>query len=104
MPIEQALASRSVIVVAAHPDDETIGVGGLLPRLHNPVVVHVTDGAPRNPADARAAGCPTREDYARLRREELLAALEIAGIPPEKTRTLNIVDQEASVEMAYLTL
>lgn len=104
MQIEDALASRSVLIVAAHPDDETIGVGGLLTRLRYPVVVTVTDGAPRAPGDAERAGCLTREDYARLRRDELLGALDVAGIGAEQTRPLNIVDQEASLEMAYVTL
>lgn len=104
MPIEEALSSRSVILVAAHADDETIGAGGLLPRLRNPVIVTVTDGAPRNSTDAERAGCQTREEYARLRHEELIATLEIAGIPADQIRPIGVVDQEASLEMAYLTL
>jgi len=104
MPIEEALAARSTVIVAAHPDDETIGAGSLLARLRNPVIITVTDGAPRNTADMQRAGCATREEYAELRRRELTDALAIAGLTPEHTRTVGIVDQEASLEMAYLTL
>ena len=54
-----ALAAREptelrVAVVAAHPDDETIGAGASLGLLRTPVLVHVTDGAPRSGHDARA--------------------------------------------------
>jgi LmbE family N-acetylglucosaminyl deacetylase len=104
MPIEEALSSRSVVIVAAHPDDETIGVASLLPRMQRPVIVTVSDGSPRKLDDARRAGCETREQYADLRRRELLDALDVAGIPEQQTRSLGIVDQETSLEMAYVTL
>lgn len=104
MPIEEALSSRSVVIVAAHPDDETIGAGSLLPRMQHPTVITVTDGAPLNPADAHRAGCSTREEYAALRRRELLDALDLAGVAEQQTRSIGIADQETSLEMAYVTL
>jgi len=102
--IEQALTKQAVLVIAAHPDDETVGAGGLLSRMPRATIVTVSDGSPLNPMDADRAGCASREDYARLRREELLGALDVAGIPPDRTRALNIADQEVSLEMAYVTM
>jgi LmbE family N-acetylglucosaminyl deacetylase len=92
----------STAVVVAHPDDEVVGAGGRLPYLPGITVIHTTDGAPRDMRDALAHGFATREDYAQARRRELLAALELAGIPPERTRSLEVVDQEASLHMLEL--
>jgi LmbE family N-acetylglucosaminyl deacetylase len=104
MTHEQGITQRPVVVVAAHPDDETASAGALLARLHEPRVIHLTDGAPRQPGDAERAGCAGREEYALVRRREVLAALELAGIAREQTSTLNVTDQEASLEMAYIAL
>lgn len=93
------LLACPTLIVAAHPDDETIGTGGLLPRLDQPTIIHITNGAPRNPADACAAGFATSEDYARARRREVLEALHEAGIGPELTRELGITDQEAGFHL-----
>ncbi|HET8728702.1 MAG TPA: PIG-L family deacetylase [Alphaproteobacteria bacterium] len=84
-----------VAVVVAHPDDETIGAGVQLSRLYDVMIVHATDGAPRNMTDARNAGFGTREAYAAARRRELEAAMAIAGIPNDQLHTLDVADQEA---------
>lgn len=95
-------ACDRVAIVAAHPDDEVIGAGGQFASLDRPVFVHVTDGAPNNMSGALAAGFQTRQDYARARREEFLAALEIAGIADCEKREIGLVDQESSFHLAPL--
>jgi len=57
---DDSRAAPSAMAVVAHPDDETVGAGALLDRLDDVVVVHVTDGAPRDLADARSAGWRAR--------------------------------------------
>ncbi len=52
-----------VLVVVAHPDDETIGAGALLARLRDVRVVHVTDGAPRDPQFFAQGFTGSREEY-----------------------------------------
>lgn len=90
-------------LIVAHPDDEAVGAGALLPRLHEPWLLYVTDGAPRDLADAMAAGRATREAYAAARRQERSAALAIAGIDAARAEELGVVDQEASLQLADLT-
>lgn len=102
MPVEESLITWPVVIIAAHPDDETVGAGGFLPRLHPPWIVTVTDGSPRNPSDAHAAGYQLREDYARARRQELLNALDAAGVSELLAFGLNRTDQEVSLGMAEL--
>lgn len=91
-------ASRVAIVVA-HPDDETIGVGGQLARLDGITIVHVTDGAPRDLGDARARGFASAEAYAAARRRELEAAMALAGVPATALLTLDVPDQGAAFVM-----
>jgi LmbE family N-acetylglucosaminyl deacetylase len=101
-PERAAIAARDTAVVIAHPDDETIGCGALLGRLGGVTVVLVTDGAPRNLADARAHGFAAAEDYAAARACELAAALDIAGVSSEQVVKLGVPDQEAAFRLAEL--
>lgn len=102
MEADEPHLEQAAAVVAAHPDDEVIGAGALLPQLASPTIIHVTDGAPRNGADAHAAGFDSPKAYAEARRRELLGALGVAGIGPERAYAVGLPDQEASLHLAEL--
>lgn len=93
---------RGAALIVAHPDDETWGLGSRLERLSRARFVYVTDGAPRNGADAFRAGFVSVAAYRNARREELAAVLTDAGIGWEQVTELGIPDQEALREIPWL--
>ena len=97
------VVDEPVAVVVAHPDDETLGLGARLSHLRRLTLIHLTDGAPLDPADAQRAGHATRERYAAARRVELTAALAAAGASPERRLAYDIPDQQAVHRLPELT-
>ena len=77
----------------AHPDDETIGLGARLDRFDRLTLIHVTAGAPADPADARRAGFATHDAYAAARGAELEAALAVLGARAVRACAYGLTDQ-----------
>lgn len=92
----------SVLIIAAHPDDEVIGASGILRRADDLQIVHTTDGAPANLQDALAAGCSSCKEYSELRRTELISALEIASRADTFLRQLPFKDHSLAFNMPAL--
>ncbi len=91
------------MVLVAHPDDESIAFGAHLGSMTGAVVVHTTDGAPLDLRFARELGFEDAASYARARRAELQAALQIAGVDDTAAICLGYSDQEAAFHLVDLT-
>lgn len=74
-------SNQRILVVAPHPDDETIGCGGIL-ALYGPQcdVLLMTDGRKGGPAD----GSQTEEETAAVRRAEFESAMALFHVRDHK--------------------
>jgi LmbE family N-acetylglucosaminyl deacetylase len=87
----RACAERRIVVLAAHPDDEVLGVGGLLARLtnrHPIVMVWATDGEASHPGSHTIRP----SELATTRREESRRALSRLGVAARTTHHLGLPD------------
>ena len=90
-----------IVVVAAHPDDETLWAGALLGRLDDGLLIHMTDGAPADGADAQHLGFASRDAYAAARAAELDTALVALGYRGAR-QGYGVRDKEAVVSLDTL--
>jgi LmbE family N-acetylglucosaminyl deacetylase len=97
-------APPSVLLIAAHADDETLWAMSLLRSLHATIrLVYVTDSAPRGDSAIRATGHATRSEYSAVRRDECRRALALLGIGDEQVIDLGLTDQESRHHLVQLT-
>ncbi|MFC4948166.1 PIG-L family deacetylase [Pseudonocardia sp. GCM10023141] len=92
LPMFDATAHRRVVLIAAHPDDETLGAAGTLAALRAAgaeiVIVVATDGEAAYPG----LGPDARQELARVRRAELDAALRAQGLGGVAVHRLGLPD------------
>ena len=92
LPHSDLDAFARTVVFAPHPDDESLGCGGLIALLrkrNKPVdVVFVSDGAMSHPNSLRY----DRAARVTLREQEALAACELLGVTAEHIRFLRYPD------------
>jgi LmbE family N-acetylglucosaminyl deacetylase len=100
--LRRAPIAARVVIIAAHPDDETIGMGAMLPLFADALLLHVTDGAPRDGRDMQAHGFATAAEYAAARQRELTAALAAGGADRLRRAALGLPDGEAWRDLAAL--
>jgi LmbE family N-acetylglucosaminyl deacetylase len=94
-------AYPALLVLAPHPDDETLGAGGLIQRVRtlggNVQIVYLTDGDgfPEGVQVADHVETPSASDYrgyGRERRSEARAALRVLGVPADAHTFLSFPD------------
>lgn len=96
LPQWQPPRSRAVIVVP-HPDDETLGAGGMIARLRaygtEVLIIAVTDGE---------NAYPDMADLGDIREREQTAALARLGVGPDHIRRLRFPDRDVAASKSRL--
>jgi LmbE family N-acetylglucosaminyl deacetylase len=92
--LNDLLGGRRPLILAPHPDDESLGCGGLIAACCaagiQPVVAILTDGAASHPGSL--AYPPER--LAALREQEARNAVKILGLAPENLHFLHYADTD----------
>jgi LmbE family N-acetylglucosaminyl deacetylase len=93
LPFDTLAAFGPTVVIAPHPDDESLGCGGLislLVNLHIPIrVVIVSDGV----GSHRNSDAFPEDRLREVRQQEAIDAVETLGVKQESLAFLNLPDQ-----------
>ena len=96
--LAEVTGGHPVLILAPHPDDESLGCGGLIAeacwRGAPPVVAVLTDGSASHPGSRAYPPFRLRE----LRRQETLAAADALGLPVGRVHFLDLPDGAAPRE------
>jgi LmbE family N-acetylglucosaminyl deacetylase len=105
LPVAEActvLGDRPTLVLAPHPDDESLGCGGLMAehhaRGHDVHVMVLTDGTGSHPRSREYP--PAR--LAALRMAEARAAIATLGLPEDRIAFLGLLDGHAPLRGNHL--
>jgi LmbE family N-acetylglucosaminyl deacetylase len=94
--VNGARRKRTIVVVGAHPDDETLGCGGSVARRiqegYEVRIVVLTDGEHLLSVFLGIGSDPSPDDVARLRKEETRRAAAILGVPSSSVLFLGYED------------
>ncbi len=98
--ISQVLRGKRALILAPHPDDESLGCGGLIASSCAagiaPVVVVLTDGAASHPASVEFP--PSRLRV--IREQEAVRAVEALGLEAERIKFLRYADTQLALSGA----
>ena len=95
LPFEAAFGAGPILVLAPHPDDESLGCGGLIAEAccngQPPMVVVLTDGTMSHPNSRQY----NPERLRQLREDEAAEATHQLGLPRERLTFMRYKDTQA---------